>query len=415
MTRPVRSNPPRARDPYGTGPLGAWLAPVLSIVGLVLVGILTWNLLNGQVPFGIGAGNGGNGGDGGDGGPARTAAPSNIVVVPEEAAFEGSIVYAKGGNIWIQTDDDARQLTDSGKDAMPSWSADGEWVYYINSVREQGRWPVKGVVEDYTLDVPRLMRVKSDGSSEPEALKAGRISSGNRTYSYWIRQPVVSPDGTTVAVISDAPNPDEKTLGLQLYGMETDKITDLGLETNGALGHQDPEWRPDGKTLLYVMNGRDGSRGAPVIMRYTVDSGRTRAMTGFGYLYPSYSRDGRYIAATRTSAFGTDIVILDGGTGEELLRVTDDGQSWAPTWSPAGDGIAFLHIDGQTVDLRLAKLEGAAPGWNVTETIDLTEVSGLEPASRPDWFIPAEDLPPLPTPAPASPAASGSPAASAAP
>ena len=43
-----------------------------------------------------------------------------------------------------------------------------------------------------------------------------------------------------------------------------------------------------------------------------------------------------------------------------LLRVTDDGASWAPTWSPAGDGIAFLHLDGQTVDLRLAKLEGDA-------------------------------------------------------
>ena len=68
--------------------------------------------------------------------------------------------------------------------------------------------------------------------------------------------------------------------------------------------------------------------------------------------------------------------------------MTDDGASWAPTWSPAGDGIAFLHLDGQTVDLRLAKLDGDAPNWTVSETIDLTEVSDLEPASAPGLVHP---------------------------
>ena len=93
--------------------------------------------------------------------------------------------------------------------------------------------------------------------------------------------------------------------------------------------------------------------------------------------------------------------------------MTDDGASWAPTWSPAGDGIAYLHVDGQTVDLRLAKLDGTAPTWTVSETIDLTEVSDLEPASRPDWFIPADQLPA--TPPPATPDASAAASPSAAP
>ena len=87
-------------------------------------------------------------------------------------------------------------------------------------------------------------------------------------------------------------------------------------------------------------------------------------------------------------------------------------RSWAPTWSPAGDGIVFLHIVGQTVDLHLARLEGTAPAWTIKDTIGLTEVSGLDAASRPDWFIPADLLPP-PTPTPPPPAAT--PAGSAAP
>jgi Tol biopolymer transport system component len=113
----------------------------------------------------------------------------------------------------------------------------------------------------------------------------------------------------------------------------------------------------------------------------------------------SYSPDGRYITATRTTTLGTDVVILNGSNGNELLRVTDDAASWAPTWSPAGDAIAFLHVVGQTVDLRLVKLEGKAPAWTVSETVDLTEVSGLDAASRPDWYIapallPAAEPPP---------------------
>ncbi|MEJ7748456.1 MAG: hypothetical protein WKF56_04085 [Candidatus Limnocylindrales bacterium] len=399
MTRAAGEQPSEANVLDRLGPLGSWIAPLGSIVGLLLVALVTLSLLQGAVPFGIGGSPGSPGGGGGGVvGPTRTATPSNVVVVPDEATFEGSIVYAKDGNVWVQADDQVKQLTDSGRDSMPSWSADGQWVYYIETVREDGRWPVKGVDRSYALEVPQVMRIRADGTAPPELLASGLFRRGNDTYAYWLRQPVLSPDGTVVAVLSDAPNPDTNTVVLQFLDPASGKLRNPELGTDGVLGHQDPEWRPDGRFLLYVRNGRDGSRGAPVIMRYNVERKTARALTGAGYLYPAYSRDGRYVAATRTSAFGTDVVILDGETGAELLRVTDDGTSWAPTWSPAGDGVAFLHLTGQTVDLRLARLNGPAPTWTIEEMLDLTEVSGLEPDSRPDWFIPADELPPLPTP-----------------
>ena len=229
-----------------------------------------------------------------------------------------------------------------------------------------------------------------------------------------MRQPVLSPDGTTIAMVTDAPNPDQSNVVLQFFDTATKDIKRAGVAETGVLGHQDPEWRPDGKYLLYVKNGRDGTRGTPVIVRYDPATKKTKAISAPGYLNPSYSPDGRYIAATKTSSLGTNVVILDGANGRELLRLTNDDASWGPTWSPAGDGIAFLHLEGQTVDLRLARLEGDAPGWTIKETIPLTEVSGLDANSRPDWFIPANELPP-PTPAPTlaptpSAAASTSPA-----
>src|SRR5688500_20246989 len=95
MTRVVRSRPPRAGVPYGLGPIGTVAAPVLSIVGLLLVGIVTLNLLNGDVPFGIGGPNG----NGGDNGPRRTAAPSRVGGVPDEGTFQGAVGYAKARNL----------------------------------------------------------------------------------------------------------------------------------------------------------------------------------------------------------------------------------------------------------------------------------------------------------------------------
>jgi dipeptidyl aminopeptidase/acylaminoacyl peptidase len=408
MTRAARSRPPRSGDPYGVGPIATVLAPVLSLVGLLLVGVVTFNLLNGQLPFGLGGSNG-NGGLGD--GPTRTPAPSGVVIVPEEATFEGSIVYAKGGNIWVQTSEDAKQVTSNGGDSMPSWSADGAWIVFIRSKAEVGYWPVKGRNGRYDIDVPDLMRVRADGNAEPEKLATGFVKKGRLEWSAWMRQPVLSPDGTTIALVTDAPNPDNSNVVLQFFDVETEKLRRAGVKESGVLGHQDPEWRPDGRVVFYTQNGRDGSRGAPVIMRYDVRQEKARALTAAGYMQPSTSPDGRYLAATRTTALGTDVVILDAGTGEQLLRVTDDGTSFAPTWSPAGDGIAFLHIVGQTVDLRLARLEGAAPSWTVKETLDLTEVSGLDAASRPDWFVPPGLLPATPPPT-AAPSTSPAPAAS---
>ena len=107
------------------------------------------------------------------------------------------------------------------------------------------------------------------------------------------------------------------------------------------------------------------------------------------------------------------MVILDAATGAEILQLTDDGDSWAPTWSPAGDQVAYLHVSGQVVDLRMVQLEGAAPGWTVGETVDLTTNAGLDSVSRPDWYVPADQLPEPTAPPAASPAGSGaSPAAS---
>ena len=406
--RGAGARPPGARDPYGLLPPGSPVAPVVAGLGLLLIGVLTLQLLGGQLPFSPGSG-----GPNGSAPPvSRTPAPSNVVVVPTDepgAAFAGTIVYEKAGNLWIQQGLEVRQITDSGTDSMPTIAPAGDFIYFVRTRPQNGRWVSQGRERTYVMDIPTLSRVPL-GGGEVEALLDGQIREGDRRWMAWIRQPAVRPDGRIVTIATDLPDPTSSNVVLKSFDLRRERVTDLDLPEVVPLGHQDPEWRPDGKVLVFVRNDRQGAEGRPALWTYTLESKRARALTGPGYLAPSYSRDGRWIAATRTSAFGTDIAILDARNGSEVVRLTDDGRSWSPVWSPAGDAVAFLHAEGQIVDLRLIPLAGPGGRWEVGEPVDLTDAAGLDGASRPDWFIPESELPPLPTPRPtASPSASAAP------
>ncbi len=409
MTRAVRRGAGRQGSP-----LAILLDPAfLSAVGLVILAVVTINLYGGSLPFGPG---GGPGGGNGGGGPVRTPAPSDVVVVDPRTKVPGTIAYIKSGNVWLQSGATAKQLTNGGKDSNPSWSPDGESIYFIRWAEESARHPWQGRSSRYLLTVPKLMRVPADGSGPPEELASGRITNRQGTFFYWLRQPALSPDGTTMAIFSDGPDPSKRNVVLQFIDLETGALTPANAPETAPFGHQDPAWRPDGKVLLYVRNERDRARGAPTIQRYDVANQKASALTGPGYLAPSWSPDGRFVAATRTTSFGTDIVILDARNGTEIVRLTSDERSFSPAWSPAGDAIVFLHHAHGIVDLRMIPLTGSGPDWVVGEPLDLTDVSGLDAGSRPAWFIPPELLPkptpsptPVPTETPSGPAATPGP------
>lgn len=404
--RPGRARAGVARsgtDPYGLGAAGSLMAPALALAGLAAIAVITLALFTGTVPL---PGSGGPQGSGGVIAPNRTPAPSNVVIVDPRTNIPGTLVFVKQGNVWAQTGNKATQITNSGAGSMPSWSADGQWIYYIESVHDQGYFPGGGEGPSrYSMEYPVLTRIHPDGTGAQKLL-SGRYKQGQYSWFFWIRQPRISPDGRTVALLSDGPDPTKSDVILQTYDVKTDKTKRLNLPENAPLGHQDPAWRPDGKQLLYVKNGRDGTRGAPAIWRYDPATKKNAALSASGYMQPSWSPDGRWVAATRTSALGTDVAILDGRTGSEVLRLTGDGRSWAPVWSPKGDSIAYMHIEGLIVDLKMIGLSGAGPTWKVEQMPDVTQYSGLDGSSAASWYIP--DLAPPPTPG-ASPGGSTSP------
>ena len=401
--------PPRRRanrDPYGLLPRGAPIAMILSVVGLVVIASATLAVSNGHLPFNVSLGGGGGTGPGGSGKPevVKTPTPSGLVVVPSPATpgitIPGTLVYAKDGNIWVQSNGVATQLTSNGNDSMPSFSKDGTAVYFVRTRRMMGYWPVNGTPTNYQMDVPSIVSVPLAGGKETRLFDGLVNPPGRLLWMGFIQGPVVSPDGRTIAMTSDLPDPTRSDVTLKLLNLKTKKITDPGLSQVSPLGHQDPAWSPNGQYVAYVRNDRDGAKGAPRIFTYSVATKKSRAITGPGYLHPSWSPDGHYLAATKTTQLGTDVVIIDTTSGAEVARVTDDGDSWGPVWSPAGNQIAFLHVAGQVIDLRMVQLNGTAPDWTMSDPVDLTSAAGLDGASKPDWFVPAGQLPAPSTQAP---------------
>ena len=70
----------------------------------------------------------------------------------------GTIVYAKDGNVWLQTGDQATQLTDArqGNDSMPSFSEDGQSdLLRPDAARPTGSWRIDGEITELPARRPR--------------------------------------------------------------------------------------------------------------------------------------------------------------------------------------------------------------------------------------------------------------------
>lgn len=395
-----------------TGGRASAVAPVLSLVGLLIAGLLTVQVYRNWTPK-LAAG---QATDSGTTVPivddnVNTPAPSDVVVTNPEITVPGTLVYVKAGNLWVQSGTTTRQLTqstDGSQASQPAWSPDGQWIYYIDTRTTTSRWydPDAGyAIARFTLTYPVLCRIHPDGTGKQEILSSLIRQGALRTF-FWIRQPSISPSGATAVVVSDGPTvPGVSDAVLHFVTISSGKLgAALPLRENTPFGLADPTFSPDGSRLAYVMEGRSGKNGAPSIWLYDINQ-RTSRKLAANYRGPSWSPDGKYLAATRVSGDTLDVVVLDAATGKQVGQVTSDGASWAAVWSPAGDELVYMHLTGAVVDLYMVHIGGSAGSPTFKIEPHLTEYSGLDGGSAAAWYIPNSGQPapgPTVTPGPST-------------
>jgi len=169
-----------------------------------------------------------------------------------------------------------------GQASSPVVSPDGRWVVYVH--HENG--------------VDRLAIVDATGKGWPQILESGRD---------FYMQPRFSPDGRSVAWIAwDHPNMPWDGTQLYVAPLATDHPGPPGLGvTQRIAGGADvaifqPEFSPDGRTLLYISDETGWGR----IAAYDLASGQQRWLTpeAVEYGQPAWLQDMRSFAVTGDGA-----------------------------------------------------------------------------------------------------------------
>ena len=114
--------------------------------------------------------------------------------------------------------------------------------------------------------------------------------------------PTSSPDGVTLAVVSDGPD-GSGPVELHLLDSRSGRLEKVAAPADGDLGHNDPAFSPDGGKIAFTYNNAQGTDGVPRIGIHTCQSrkdcaaGPTRLLRPG--LCPSLLVTGRRVAGGR--------------------------------------------------------------------------------------------------------------------
>ncbi len=159
--------------------------------------------------------------------------------------------------------------------------------------------------------------------------------------------PAASPDGTTIAMISDRDGNDE------IYLMSTDG-SGLARLTHTNYREAGPAWSPDGARIVYTAHHpNDDSElkwiradGSQEVMLAKTEAGK-------GYFSsPAWSPDGTKIVYGLTEYVGrgsSSVIFAMNADGSGVVQLTVSSFSENPAWSPDGGKIAFEAWGGNNI------------------------------------------------------------------
>jgi len=280
------------------------------------------------------------------------------------ASLSGRILFGHDGDVWVAQDGGTYPLTPGGRYwGQPDTSPDGGQVALVG-------WGANSS-DVFVMD--------ADGSDLRQVTRSQQRVLGNND---WVFFPRWSPDGETIAYISD-----RTTFYPMLWTMRPNGANprQVSLPRNGLDAIDAYAWAPDGTRIAATRF--DGSLSQIHVIELT-PPGRSRAITSEpgGALDPSWSPDGASIAYAAREGRRNIIKVIDAqGTGSPITLVQTD-MARAPRWSPSGSALAYVALVGRQFELFMVDVfndrEGALAAGRPNQ---ITSQFGVDATSGVSW------------------------------
>jgi len=246
----------------------------------------------------------------------------------------------------IQVPYTVKRITDgSSIDYHPEFSPDGKQIVFIKKTDNTEKMK-KGEFWHKTPYSLNLWLMNSDGKNRRQ-LTSGTVQDF---------APRFTPDGKSVFFVSNRRNGRWDIWSVNTDGSSLNRIT----ETEGNTGLWErshyPFPTPDGKGMVFIIYKK--SHGS--VWSMDMESGSIKRITsgGFGDDFPMVSPDGKEIIFKSTRQGNGDIWSID-SSGKNYRRLTfEDYPEFYPAWSPDGTKVSYVTNKGGIFDVWVMDRDG---------------------------------------------------------